>query len=527
MVFGNFVANDKIDLTVAKNSVHAIIGENGAGKTTLMSILFGLYQPTSGTIKINGKLAAIRSPLDANRLGIGMVHQHFKLVDTFTVFENVTLNSENTTLGFITQSEQKKRLQAIVDRYGLELDLKRKISQASVVEQQRTEILKILARDADILILDEPTAVLTPQQIDDFLAAVLNLKAQGKTIVIISHKLDELRKVADRATIIRRGKVVKQADMSKLTDSQIVRAMVGAQPMPKRARKASRPGPALLKIENLEVKKLGSKALGLRDFSLSVRAGEIVAICGIEGNGQQELVNAIAGLQKVEKGSIEFLQPVLPSADRQSIFKTKKLTAPTSEVALQSVNVAHRSVKKRYDVGLAHIPSDRHKWGLVLDMNVFENAVIQDFRLASFSRAGFFRYANVRNYTKKIVEKFDVRTPHGISSIVRFMSGGNQQKLIVGRELSRSRASILLVSQPTRGLDIGAINKIHQYILEARQADKAVLLVSYELDEILALADQVVVVNHGTKVDQLPISQVSRQKLGQLMTSKALEKGTA
>ncbi|XP_023226520.1 uncharacterized protein LOC111627183 [Centruroides sculpturatus] len=316
MVFGNFVANDKIDLTVAKNSVHAIIGENGAGKTTLMSILFGLYRPTSGTIKINGQLATIRSPLDANRLGIGMVHQHFKLVDTFSVFENVTLNSEDTKLGFMTQSEQRKKLQAIIDRYGLDLDLKRKISQASVVEQQRTEILKILARDADILILDEPTAVLTPQQIDDFLAAVLNLKAQGKTIVIISHKLDELRKVADRATIIRRGKVVRQAEMAKLTNAQIVRAMVGAKPVAQRARKKVSPGQPLLKISNLEVKKLGTKAIGLRDFSLSVRAGEIVAICGVEGNGQQELINAVAGLQKVEKGRVEFLRPLAPSVSR-------------------------------------------------------------------------------------------------------------------------------------------------------------------------------------------------------------------
>lgn len=554
MIFGKFKANDNIDLIVKQNEIHAIIGENGAGKSTLMSILFGLYQPTSGSITIKGQKVAIKSPLHATNLKIGMVHQHFKLVDSFTIFDNIILNDEQTNFGFIRKKEARIKLNAIMEKYHFHVNLDKKVSQATVAEQQRTEILKILYRDSDILIFDEPSAILTPQQIDEFLKALLNLKKLGKTILIISHKLDELKRVADRGTIIRKGKVVGVVEIKNTSSDKIAELMVGrslqkVHNLHQTVTKVQ--DNPLLIIKNLSVKKYNGKTLALKNISLNVKGGEIVAIAGIEGNGQLELINAISGLQPTENGQIYFNK-----ASVKTIQKTEEEIAALSykiealknqsesknedleqlEMALKQYktvahqssnkNMAHTSIKARYIHGLAHVPQDRHKYGLVLDMAIWENMVIQDYWKKSFSKWGFLKFNAIKYQTQTVIDKFDVRSAYGVDSITRYMSGGNQQKLVVGRELSKQDAHILIIAQPTRGLDVGAIDKIHQYILEARNQGKAILLVSYELDEIIDLADRVVVLNNGLKVDELPIKKVTKQKLGLLMTKQITKKIT-
>lgn len=553
MVFDKFKANDNIDLFVRKNEIHAIIGENGAGKSTLMSILFGLYQPSSGSIAINGKKVEIKSPLQAEQLKIGMVHQHFKLVDTFSILDNIILNDEQTKYGFITKKEARKKIVALMKKYHFQVDLDKKISQASVAEQQRTEILKILYRNSEILIFDEPSAVLTPQQIEELLEALLNLKKLGKTIIIISHKLDELKKVADRGTIIRKGKLIDVVDIKKTSQQTIAELMVGKVlrdiKVHKKIIEHNHKKPSLI-IENLTVKKVNGKTFGLKDFSLTINEGEIVAIAGIEGNGQLELINAISGLQDVTKGHIHFarssvkateknseevkkltyqinaLQSQTSSASKTKDLNSLKVTLAKYEEQLKTskINMAHKSIKARYVYGLAHVPQDRHKYGLLLDMSIWENIVIQDYWKKEFSTWGFLKFHAIKKAAQTIIHKFDVRAAYGVESIARYMSGGNQQKLVIGRELSKLNSYILIIAQPTRGLDVGAINKIHKYILEARNEGKAILLVSYELDEILALADRVVVINNGRKIDDLAIKDVTKQKLGFLMMQKSTKK---
>ncbi len=556
MVFGKFKANDNINLFVKKNEIHAIIGENGAGKSTLMSILFGLYQPSSGSITIDGKKVIIRSPLEATRLKIGMVHQHFKLVDTFSIIDNVILNDEKSKWGFIDRKEAREKLEALMKKYHFEVDLDKKIANASVAEQQRTEILKILFRDSEILIFDEPSAVLTPQQIDEFLKAVINLKNLGKTIIIITHKLDELKKVADRGTILRRGKVIDVVDIKKTSKTQIAELMVGkmaSEFLIKKVKHSNVSKEPLLIIKNLDVRSLALKhIMALKNFSLTVHAREIVAIAGIEGNGQIELINAITGLQHISKGEIYFTKSSIKEQIKAEEeidhlkYQIKALQSQTDadhkikqinklETTLKNyqrslnkptnISMTHASIKSHYIHGMSHVPQDRHKYGLILDMTIWENVIIQDYWKRQYSRFGFLKFNNIKESAKQIVEKFDVRATYGIESIARFMSGGNQQKLVIGRELSKENADILIVAQPTRGLDVGAINQIHQNILKARNQNKAIVLISYELDEILALADRVVVLNNGKMIDDLSIKDVTKEKLGLLMTKKIPVKG--
>ncbi len=554
MKFGKFKANDNVDLFVKKNEIHAIIGENGAGKSTLMSILFGLYQPTSGSITINNKKVEIKSPLEATRLKIGMVHQHFKLVETFSVLDNIILNDEQTKYSFILKKEAKKKITALMEKYHFQVDLDKKISQCSVSEQQRTEILKILYRDSDILIFDEPSAILTPQQIEEFLKALLNLKKLGKTIIIITHKLDELKQVADRGTIIRKGKSIKVVDIKKTSQEEIAKLMVGKViakiDVDKKNISRNQQEPALI-IDDLTVRKFNGKTLGLKDFSLTINCGEIVAIAGIEGNGQLELINAITGLQDVVKGHVYFTKDSIKNSEKTTeeikklLYKIKVIKSQTDlkskneelkklkllldqyqemKNKTKKIDMVNSSIKSRYVHGLAHVPTDRHKYGLLLDMTIWENIVIQDYWKKEFSTWGFLKFNAIKNSAQKVINKFDVRSAYGVESIVRYMSGGNQQKLVIGRELSKDNAYILIIAQPTRGLDIGAINKIHQYILDAKNQGKAILLVSYELDEILTLADRVVVINNGRKINNLSIKDVTKEKLGFLMMQKSNKK---
>lgn len=557
MIFGKFKANDNINLFIKKNEIHAIIGENGAGKSTLMSILFGLYQPSSGSITIDGKKVVMSSPLEASRLKIGMVHQHFKLVETFSILDNIILNNEKSKWGFIDRQEARQKITALMKKYHFEVDLDKKVINATVAEQQRTEILKILFRDSEILIFDEPSAVLTPQQIDEFLKAVVNLKNLGKTIIIITHKLDELKKVADRGTIIRKGEVIDVVDIKKTTKAKIAELMVGKMIHELKNTKNTyvlKNKEPLLIIKNLSVRNFNRKnIMALKNFSLTVNANEIVAIAGIEGNGQLELINAITGLQSIASGEIFFtkssikdqmktqqeiadlnyqinaLQSQTDAHHKIKQINKLKTTLKSYQALLNKPNnvpMAHSSVKSRYIHGMSHVPQDRHKYGLILDMTIWENIIIQDYWKRQYSRYGFLKFNNIKQTAKEIMEKFDVRAAYGIESITRYMSGGNQQKLVIGRELSKKNADILIIAQPTRGLDVGAITEIHQDILQARNQDKAIVLISYELDEILALADRVIVLNNGKMIDDLPIKDVTKEKLGLLMTQKTAVKGT-
>ncbi|WP_425380092.1 ABC transporter ATP-binding protein [Spiroplasma endosymbiont of Stenodema calcarata] len=497
-VFGDLIANDDITLKVKKGEIHALIGENGAGKSTLMSILFGLYEPTKGEILVNGKPEYISDPIKANKLGIGMVHQHFKLIDIFTVLDNITLGHEKV-FGkvFLERQKEARDIAQIAIKYNLQVDFRSNIANISVGMQQRVEILKILYRGADILVFDEPTAVLTPQEIEGLLKIMLDLKNDGKTIIFISHKLDEVKKIADRATVIRRGKVIETFSVKDKNEKEIAEAMVGRNLVPiKNAGKA--PGyETLLKIENLSVKKKGlTRLMALDDFNLTVQAGEIVAIAGVEGNGQAELVNALAGLEKVTLGKILF----------------------------NDINVTKKSIYERYQNGMSHIPEDRHKYGLILDFNVIDNVVLQNINQKPFSNYGLLDKAAIQLYAQQIVTKYDVRGANSGFAMMRGLSGGNQQKLIIGRELSRHH-NILVVVQPTRGLDVGAIEYIHNKVLEEKEQGKAVLLVSYDLEEIISLADRIVVLHNGRITGEVLGNKVKREEIGLMMAGTYQQKG--
>ena len=483
--FPGIVANDNINLQVEEGEIHAILGENGAGKSTLMSILFGLYQADKGVIKVRGKEVSIKSPNDAFDLGIGMVHQHFQLVHNFTVAENIILGKEG---GFVYDIKSaSKKIKEISKHYGLEIEPDMVIEDITVGMQQRVEILKMLYRDADILIFDEPTAVLTPQEIDELMVIMKNLASEGKSIILITHKLDEIKRVAKRCTVIRRGKFIGVVDVATTSVNEMAAMMVG-RPVSFKVEKAPKtPGEAVLEVENLNV--LNNKGvLGVKDFSLSVRRGEIVGIAGVDGNGQTELVEAITGLRKIQSGSIKFL----------------------------GEDISTLSIKDRNEKGLGHIPEDRQKRGLILSMPIASNMVIKDFDKAPFSKNGILNKDAIRDYSQEIVDKFDVRSGEGIDSLAGMLSGGNQQKAIIGREVTED-PDLLIAVQPTRGLDVGAIEFIHQAIVAQRDKRKAVLLVSFELDEIFNLSDRIAVINSGRLIDIVKTEETDVHDVGLMM----------
>lgn len=498
--FGNLVANDKIDLIVKENTIHGILGENGAGKSTLMSILFGLYNPDEGDILINGKISDIKNPLDAEKVGIGMVHQHFKLVDRFDAVDNIILGSEPINrFGFVDKKVARAKIEKLAKQYNFDIDLDVHVSKLSVGQQQKIEILKTLYRDSNILIFDEPTAVLTPVEIEGFLQLLLDFKKAGKTIIIITHKLDEIKFVCDEATVIRRGKFIDRFSVSKTSTKQMSTLMVGKEVKEIKNTSKVKLGKEVVSVKQLSVKKRGIAKL--QDFNLSIHEGEIVAIAGVEGNGQSEIINALSGLDTHYHGEVQYL----------------------NEKKKQMINLKHVSISRRYKLGISHIPEDRHLHGLVLDDKIENNLFIQQFAKKPFSFLGILNTKAIRKNAKSIIEKFDVRGAKGGTAISRGLSGGNQQKAIVGRELSRDH-KFIIVAQPTRGLDVGAINQIHKYIIEEKEKGRAVLLVSYELSEVLALADRIVVLNKGRISGEIEGKKATRENVGLLMTGATEDK---
>lgn len=487
--FGQLRANDNITLRIRKGEIHALLGENGAGKSTLMSILFGLYKADTGKIKINGKEVEIKNPNTANELGIGMVHQHFKLVEVFTVLENIILGVEPNKFGFLSFKEAKEKITKLSKQYNLQVDLNAKISDITVGMQQRTEIIKMLYRDNDILIFDEPTAVLTPQEIDELLAIMKNLAKEGKTILFITHKLNEIMKVADSCSILRKGQLIATKDIKETTKEELSYLMVGREINTSIYKEEKETGKTVLKVENLSmIDKIHKNKNVVNNISFEVKEGEIVTIAGIDGNGQSETVFGITGLEKIENGKIY----------------------------IKGKDVTNDSIYKRNNMNLSHIPEDRHKHGLVLDYFLDENMVLQTYWKEDFSKHGFLKKKEITKYCEGLIEKFDIRSSNGPRSIARGMSGGNQQKGIVARELSRN-PDLLVAVQPTRGLDVGAIEFIHNQLIEVRNSGKAVLLVSFELEEVMKLSDRILVMYEGEIVGELNPSTTTLQELGLYM----------
>ena len=491
--FGTFKANDQINLQVKKGEIHALLGENGAGKSTLMNVLSGLLEPTSGEILMSGEVINITSPTKANQLGIGMVHQHFMLVDAFTVTENIVLGNEPSQFGMLNRKEARAEILRVSEQYGLQVDPDAYVRDISVGMQQRVEILKTLYRGAEVLIFDEPTAVLTPQEIDELINIMHGLVKEGKSIILITHKLDEIKAVADRCTIIRRGKGIGTVDVADVSSQQLADMMVGREVSFKTDKKAANPQEIVLSVENLVVKEnRGIEAV--KNLSLEVRAGEILGIAGIDGNGQSELIQALTGLRKVESGHIYL------GGDEITNLRPRKIT----------------------EAGVGHVPEDRHKYGLILEMTLAENIALQTYYQEPMSQMGVLNYGEINDHARDLIKEFDVRT---VSEVVpaKALSGGNQQKAIIAREISRD-PELLIVANPTRGLDVGAIEFIHKRIIEQRDNFKAVLLVSFELEEILNVSDRIAVLHDGEIVGIVNANETSEQELGLLMAGSSLEK---
>ena len=494
--FGDFVANDKINLQLRKGEIHALLGENGAGKSTLMNMLAGLLEPTSGDIVVNGKTVNLDSPSKAASLGIGMVHQHFMLVEAFTVVENIILGSETTKHGVL---DLKKASQDILDlskKYGLAVDPHAKVEDISVGAQQRVEILKTLYRGADILIFDEPTAVLTPAEIEELMTIMKNLANEGKSIILITHKLDEIRAVSDRVTVIRRGKSIETVEIGGATNQDLAEMLVGRSVSFKTEKGPSEPKEVVLSIENLVVNE-NRGVPAVKNLSLELRAGEVVGIAGIDGNGQSELIQAITGLRKVKSGSIK----------------------------IKGKDVVGLRPRQITEMNVGHVPEDRHRDGLVLDMMISENMALQTYYKEPLSKNGILNYPNITSYAKKLMEEFDVRAA---SEVVpsKALSGGNQQKAIIAREIDRD-PDLLIVSQPTRGLDVGAIEYIHKRLIQERDNGKAVLVVSFELDEILNVSDRIAVIHDGKIQGIVTPETTNKQELGILMAGGKVEEGAS
>lgn len=490
--FPGIVANDNITLQVKKGEIHALLGENGAGKSTLMNVLFGLYQPEKGEIRVNGEKVHITNPNIANDLGIGMVHQHFMLVDTLTVTENIILGKEPTKLGQINLKDASEEIRKISEQYGLQVDPNAKIADISVGMQQRVEILKTLYRGANILIFDEPTAVLTPQEITELIAIMKRLIQEGKSIILITHKLKEIMEVCDRVTVIRRGQGIGTVDVADTNENELASLMVGREVVFKTEKADSQPKQTVLKIDNLTVKD-ARNVKAVNKLNLTVRAGEIVGIAGVDGNGQSELIEAITGLRKIDSGTIK----------------------------LNEKDITKLPPRKVTESGIGHIPQDRHKHGLVLDYPMDLNIVLQTYYKEPYSKFGILDFKAITKKAKELIAEFDVRTPSE-KTLARALSGGNQQKAIIGRELDRN-PDLLIAAQPTRGLDVGAIEFIHKRLIEHRDQGKAVLLVSFELDEIMNVSDRIAVMYEGEVVAIVDPKETTEQELGLLMAGSNRE----
>jgi general nucleoside transport system ATP-binding protein len=498
--FGNFVANNNITLQLKKGEIHALLGENGAGKSTLMNVLFGLYQPEAGEIKVRGEAVKITDPNKANDLGIGMVHQHFMLVENFTVTENIILGEEPTKLGAINIKDAAKDIAALSKKYNLDVDPYAKIEDISVGMQQRVEILKTLYRGAEILIFDEPTASLTPQEITELMAILKLLIKEGKSIIIITHKLKEIMEVSDRVTIIRKGEGIGTVVTAETNPNKLAELMVGRQVEFKTEKTEAHPTEEVLVVENLFVSDYRNidKVKGL---NLSVRRGEIVGIAGIDGNGQSELIEAITGLRKIKSGTVK----------------------------LNGKDITGLKPREITETGLGHIPQDRHKHGLVLDFPIGHNIALQTYYKEPISKGFIMNYGKINEKARQVIEEFDVRTGQGEMTPARALSGGNQQKAIIGREVDRD-PDLLIAALPTRGLDVGAIEFIHSRLIEQRDKGKAVLLISFELDEVMNVSDRIAVIYDGTIIDTVYPKETNEQELGLLMageqrTGKAIKEG--
>ena len=576
--FPGIIANDDITLQLKRGEIHALLGENGAGKSTLMSVLFGLYQPEKGEILKNGQVVKINNPNDATALGIGMVHQHFKLVEVFSVLDNIILGAEPNKAGFLTKKEAREKVVALSEKYGLMVDPDAIIEDITVGMQQRVEILKMLYRDNEILIFDEPTAVLTPQEIDELMKIMKNLAAEGKSILFITHKLNEIMAVADRCSVLRKGKYIGTVEIKDTTKEELSEMMVGRHVNFVTEKDDSKPDETILEVKNLYVKNKATKKEVVKNVSFNVRAGEIVCIAGIDGNGQTELVYGITGLEKlapnvkeeveerVEKPVWQKLKEV-EKQERAKLFFTqcgeqlkfffvelgkniwKKLKKFGETVAAKAValwnklvllfnknkaqeldpnadvkgritlcgqDITKAPIRKRSKTGMSHIPEDRHKYGLVLDYTLEQNMVLQRYWQKEFEKVGFIKKKAVRKYSDKLIEQYDVRSGQGSVTMVRSMSGGNQQKAIVARELDREH-KLLIAVQPTRGLDVGAIEYIHSQIVKDRDAGAGVLLVSLELDEVMNLSDRILVMYEGEIVGELDPKKTTVQELGLYM----------
>ena len=488
--FPGIIANDDITLQLRKGEIHALLGENGAGKSTLMSVLFGLYQPEKGEIRKNGEVVQIRDPNDANDLGIGMVHQHFKLVEVFSVLDNIILGVEPASkpFGFLQKAQARQKVIELSERYGLKVDPDAMVEDITVGMQQRTEILKMLYRDNEVLIFDEPTAVLTPQEIDELMKIMKGLAAEGKSILFITHKLDEIKAVADRCTVLRKGRCIGTVDVATTSKEELSEMMVGRKVQLIMDKSPCQPGESILAVQNLTVKsKRHGKPL-VNNVSFNVRRGEIVCIAGIDGNGQSELVYALTGLMKADSGKI----------------------------FLNDKDITQMSIRERTACGMSHIPEDRHKHGLVLDYTLENNLVLKQYNHERFSSHGFLKFGEIRSYAEGLIERFDVRSGEGPETVARSMSGGNQQTASIAREIDMG-SDLLIAVQPTRGLDVGAIEYIRKELLAQRDAGKAVLLVSLELDEVLEVPDRILVMYEGEIVGELDPQHTTAKELGLYM----------
>lgn len=498
-MFPGIIANDDITLQLKKGEIHALLGENGAGKSTLMSVLFGLYRPEKGEIRMDGKPVEIRNPNDANALHIGMVHQHFKLVECFTVLDNIMLGVEPARCGFLKKDEARRKVVALSEKYGLRVEPDARIEDISVGMQQRVEILKMLYRDNEILIFDEPTAVLTPQEIDELMAIMRGLRREGKSILFITHKINEILAVADRCTVLRKGKYIGTVDTAGTTREELARMMVGRSVDFAVHKEDRTPGEVVLDVRHMTVASKVHKNNAVKDVSFQVRGGEIVCIAGIEGNGQTELVYGITGLEPLKAGT----------------------------VSLCGQDITRAPIRRRSVMGMSHIPEDRHKHGLVLDFSLEDNLVLQRYFEPEFTdRAGFLRRGNIRRYAEKLIKQYDVRSGQGPATIARSMSGGNQQKAIVAREIDKD-PELLVAVQPTRGLDVGAIEYIHHQLVAQRDEGKAVLLVSLELDEVMNVSDRILVVYEGEIVGEFDPKQTTAEELGLYMAGAKREEKRA
>ena len=493
--FPGIIANDDITLQLKKGEIHALLGENGAGKSTLMSVLFGLYQAEEGEIRIDGKKVNIKDPNAADALGIGMVHQHFKLVECFSVLDNIILGVEDTKHGILQRSQAREKVKALSEKYGLHVNLDALVEDISVGMQQRTEILKMLYRDNHVLIFDEPTAVLTPQEIEELLKIMKNLAAEGNSILFISHKLNEIMSVADRCSVLRKGKYIGTVDIASTTKDELSRMMVGRDVQFAVEKAPAQPGEVILDVKDMSVLSKVSGSEAVDHISFQVRGGEIVCIAGIDGNGQTELVYGLSGLEPLKNGTIR----------------------------LCGKDITKMPIRKRSLTGMSHIPEDRHKHGLVLDYTLEDNLVLQRYFEPEFTnKAGFLRRKNIRSYAQRLIEQYDVRSGQGAITTTRSMSGGNQQKAIIAREIDKD-PQLLIAVQPTRGLDVGAIEYIHSQIVAQRDAGKAVLLVSLELDEVMTLSDRILVMYEGEIVGELDPKTTTVEELGLYMAGAKRE----